>query len=298
MPVVSGVNAAAVTPRKADGSVDEAVLAKYVSFLVENGIQGIAFNGATGEYPLTTAAELRRILTIAKTATAGRSKVICGVGAAGLKDTLERCAVAEETGADVLLLPLPLFFPYQQEDAVAFASATARATKLPVLLYNLPQFTSGYSTDTVLRLLQEHENIVGIKDSSGKLETLRAMTVRNDGSARIVGNDGVLVQAIHEKITDGVISGLAGVIPELIVRVCQAGPYELESAAASLSAFIKHIDPFPTPWGLKFVGAARGLFEGNFAQPVAPCRQSKAEELQKWFGEWWPTQVSGAVGVR
>lgn len=288
MSVVSGVNAAAVTPRGADGMLDESALSSYIDFLCTHQVAGIALNGATGEYPLTSADELRRILAVAKEAAAGRSKIICGVGGAGLKDTLERCAIAADAGAYALLLPLPFFFPYQQEDVVAFAGAVAVEVDLPILLYNLPQFTSGYSTATVMSLLDGHRNIAGIKDSSGKLETLRKMTTSAEGSTRIVGNDSVLAQALRERICDGVISGVAGVVPELISDLFNAAPEHFDEAAQTVSEFISHIEPFPTPWGLKFIGETRGLFPATFGQPLASSRKEAGKALQDWFAAWWP----------
>ena len=287
MPVVSGVNAAVPTPRRADGSVDEAALRRTVVFLAEHKVVGIAINGATGEFPLTTEAELSLILDVATDAADGRMDVICGVGAAGLSGVEERISIAAEAGVKALLLPMPYFFPYQQDDVVAFATTVARGTTLPILLYNLPQFTTGYTCESVSTLFAACENIVGIKDSSGSLDILRKMTSSGVSQTRIVGNDGVLAQALRERACDGVISGVAGVAPELITDLFEATPETFDRASKALDEFIAHIDGFPTPWGLKFVGEARGLFAASFAQPVSEERARQGRELQEWFTGWW-----------
>lgn len=87
-------------------------------------------------------------------------------------------AVAESSGASGLLLPMPWFFPYEQQDLEMFCREVASSTRLPILLYNLPQFTSGLTKATVRGLIRDVPNIVGIKDSAGSVEIVRDLTER------------------------------------------------------------------------------------------------------------------------
>src|ERR1035438_6947437 len=108
--LITGVYAAVVTPRRADGSVDEASFGKSLRFLMERGIEGFAINGATGEFCLTTKEELRAILAVAAEVTRGRAEYLCGIGSAGIRGAIEKGFLAMEGGAKGLLLAMPYFF--------------------------------------------------------------------------------------------------------------------------------------------------------------------------------------------
>jgi 4-hydroxy-tetrahydrodipicolinate synthase len=283
--LVQGVYAAAATPRHEDGTLDEAAFRGQLEFLMERGIQGFAVNGATGEFCLTTPAELERMVAVTAQATTGRVAFVCGVGAAGLRGCVVNGRIAMEGGAKGLLLPAPYFFPYEQDDLDVFCRRVAAQVPLPGLLYNLPQFTSGFQPETVVRLIAECPNIVGIKDSSGALDSLRALSLPGLDACRIVGNDSALVPALAEQVCDGVISGVACVLPELLLAVYERGP-GFDEACRLLGEFIAAINGFPVPWALKWIGESRGIAAARFAQPLSGARMRQGRDLQRWFEGW------------
>ena len=269
---ISGVFAALLTPRNGEGGIDVPALRKLVQFLTKSGISSFAVNGATGEFCLTSPAELRTMLSTVRAAAEGEARILCGVGGAGAAQSIELARVAESEEMEGLLLPMPYFYPYAQEDLDLFCRTVAGATRLPVLIYNLPQFTSGLDKETVRRLVAEVPNIIGIKDSSGSLEILRYLTQQGVQACRIVGADGVLAPALREGICDGVVSGIAGVVPEAILALC-ARRHQIESegfasAARRIEEFVEHINVFPFPWGLKWVAEARGILQATFSLPA------------------------------
>jgi 4-hydroxy-tetrahydrodipicolinate synthase len=287
---VEGVYAALLTPRDAGGDIDLPGLAGLVQFLVGRGIRSYALNGATGEFCLTSPQELKRLFAAIREVTEDQVEIVCGVGAAGIREAIELARIAQEEGASALLAPAPYFFRYEQDDLEAYFESLASSVSLPLLLYNLPQFTTGIEVETACRLIRNVENISGIKDSSGSLEIVRSLTERGIPARRIIGNDGALVAALKENVCDGVISGVACVLPELIRAIYSAGSEQERSggnkAADLLSEFIRQIDVFPTPWGLKWIAEARGVLGANFAQPLSPRRRVQSEALQSWFSEW------------
>ena len=211
-----------------------------------------------------------------------------GIGTPGYTTSIESGRMAADAGAKAVLLPMPYFFPYEQADLRAFVARVAAALSIPVLLYNLPQFTSGLAPQTSLALIREHENVAGIKDSSGSLDTLRLLTAEGVDCCRIVGSDSALGPALEEGISDGVVSGVACVPPELIQRVFEAGnsavgSADFRTANGHLEAFIEEINPLPVPWGLKVVAEERQLGPATFAIPVAPDRQRQMEHLRTWY---------------
>ncbi len=271
---VKGVFAAVLLSRNDDGSLDEDALQSQLAFLISHGIRNVAVNGATSEYCQTTAVELKRCLEIVGGVFPPHTSTLCGVGAACLRDSLRLGEIAAEAGVLGLLVPPPYFFAYTQGDVFAFAEAVALRLPLPQLLYNLPQFTTGFEAGTTLDLIREFGNIVGIKDSSGSLETLRALAGEHSGASKMIGNDGVLAQGLVEGICDGVVSGVASVLPELIQALFTNPPASAAFVTATehLKTFISHLEALPTPWGLKAIAEERGIARAVYQLPASPQR--------------------------
>lgn len=290
---MSGVYAALLTPRKEDGSLDESSMWKHVEFLMERGIRGFVVNGATGEFILTTADELRRMLGLLSKILAGRAEFACCIGSPGIHGCMENARMAMDAGAQALLLPMPYFFPYEQEDLDIFCRELALKLPAPIMLYNLPQFTSGLESATVRTLIAECPNIVGIKDSSGSLQILQDLTGVGIDACRMVGSDKVLAEALELGLCDGAISGIACVLPEVILSlVGQASlpdPNDFQQNARALEEFLRAISGFPVPWALKWIAESRGIIPADFSQPLSAGRAQQGRALQKWFRSWRST---------
>ncbi|CAN5629335.1 4-hydroxy-tetrahydrodipicolinate synthase [soil metagenome] len=293
--LITGVYAAVLTPRSEDDSIDVAALEKLIQFLISKGICSFAMNGATGEFCLTTPEQLGIILEAVQKASNGHAEILCGIGAAGTQLAKELAAVAQTYGVKGLLLPMPYFFPYQQEDLDLYCREVAASTDLPILLYNLPQFTSGLEKETVRSLITEIPNIIGIKDSSGSLEILRDLTEHAAEACRIVGNDSALAPAMQERICDGVVSGVACALPEVIQALYaekgRTNSPEFLRASGLLDAFIEQLNSFSTPWGLKWVVEARGIITATFAQPVTAHRLEQSQTMAVWLKAWLPQAI-------
>jgi 4-hydroxy-tetrahydrodipicolinate synthase len=287
--LVRGLYAAVLTPRLPDDSVDEAGFARVVEFLVERGVSTFAVNGATGEFCLTPPQDLKTVFSVLRRVSPDAT-VLCGVGAAGIAGTLELANIASGEGAQALLLPMPYFFPYQQQDLEAFAHTVAGAVALPVLLYNLPDFTSGIEAETACRVIRETPNVVGIKDSGRSLDTLRRLTSERIPCSRMVGNDGLLVDALREEVCDGVVSGIACVLPELTRGIVDAAnsrnAERLDLLSGKLDELKAQLSRLPVPWGLKWLAEARGIGPATFSLPLSLERRRQGRELIAWFREW------------
>ena len=293
--LITGVYAALLTPRTSDGSLNLDELRSEVAFLNSRGVFRFAVNGATGEFTLTTPDELRIILTTIREASDGKAEMLCGVGLASAAGSINLAKIAEEHKVKALLLPMPYFFPYPQEDLNLFSRVVAQNTTLPILLYNLPQFTSGLDRETVRKLIVEVPNIIGIKDSSGSLDILRDLTEHAPDACRIVGNDSALCPAMIEGVLDGVVSGVACVLPEMITSIFAQTPTtaDFERLQALLASFIEQLGPFPTPWGLKWIAQAREVCDATFNLPVTPHRTTQAANMVAWFREH-ESELTGA----
>ncbi len=298
MTIHRGVYVALLTPRFSSGTIDFAAFEKQMSFCAGCSIQGFAINGATGEFPSITESELERLLESASEFRNER-QILCCVGSSSLQDTLRRGNLAQAARVDAILLPMPYFFPYRQDDLIAFCSSVAESVETPILLYNLPQFTTGLEPESVVELMRRHSNIVGVKDSSGSLDIVRAMTDRLPRRKRLIGNDSALCDAMRADVCDGVISGVACALPELMTSFFEhpVESSEFAQAEVRLHEFIEKISHLPTPWGLKAASAAREITPGGYPLPLSPSRKHELESLRAWFIEWLPA-VTDETQVR
>jgi 4-hydroxy-tetrahydrodipicolinate synthase len=284
----SKLYAAVLIPRTADGALEEAALVNQLEFLLAAGMRNFVFNGATGEYCLASPADLKRCLQLARSVFPAAATYLCGAGWASLRGTLELGRLSIDAGAEALLVPMPYFFPYAQADLMEFAEQAASQLQVPILLYNLPQFTSGLEPTTVARLLLQVPNIIGIKDSSGSLEIFRALTREGIDALRISGSDSALPDALVEGICDGAISGVACVVPELLLKLIASSPQSAAFSAArqKLRELVAKLDALPCPWGLKALAEARGIAKATYHQPLSASRVRQIAELQAWFRDW------------
>jgi 4-hydroxy-tetrahydrodipicolinate synthase len=298
---MTGLFAAVATPIHDDGRFDEAGFDRLVDFLVGAGVDGICVGGATGEYPHFETADRTAIIRRAAERLPDDRALLVGVGSSSVRGTLALGEAAVAAGSRALLLPMPMFFRYQQEDLQAFAAHVSRTLRAPCLLYDLPDFTNGLAPATALALLRDEEFIVGIKDSSGRQENLATFAGARHGRAwtLLVGDDRLLHAGLRAG-WDGSISGVAGCCPELlvaIVRSFQDGrPAETSRLQALLEELIAHLSVFPTPWGIQIALEARGLSTGPLPLPLSPTRLLQIAEFQTWFRAWIMTSFPGVRG--
>jgi 4-hydroxy-tetrahydrodipicolinate synthase len=284
---VLGAMAAVIAPRREEGhTIDISQALDIVDFVNERGVKGIAVLGATGEFIHYDVEERMRLAQMA--VRRSRTSVIVNVSHSTLEGAVVLARQATEVGATALLLMPPHFFRHSQEGIIAYYDAFARQTAglAPTLLYNLPFFTTGMEAATACAILETGQ-FAGIKDSSGNTEIFDAVhALRQRMPFRhLLGNDRLLVS--HRAKADGVISGCACGIPELIVAIDRAatrGDSEaLARRGALLDSFIEHIDPFPTPFGIQLTMAARGFKKAAPALPIGPTAQRKADAFAEWF---------------
>ena len=227
--LLGGVVPPILTPFGERGEVDEGSLRSLATYLVGAEVEGLYVCGTTGEFPLLTGAERRRILEVVVEEVGGRIPVYAHVGAAGTAETVELARHAVSVGVDGVGAITPYFFRYDDDALRRHYLALAEAVApLPVYLYNLPLFANNtVSPELADELYRRASNIVGLKDSSGDVEVLRAHRAVSPGRrvSLLSGTDGLNLAAL-ELGCDGMISGNANPAPEPfveLVRACRAG---------------------------------------------------------------------------
>ena len=286
-----GALAALLTPRKSDGTIDEAGFARNIDFILERGVTGVVVAGGTGEYAAFSMAERKALFAQAVTANRGRGALIASAGAMRLDESVDLAAHALGLGAGAILLPPPHFYHYGQTDLEAFYRAAAERIPGPILLYNLAAFCSPIELDTTVRLIESVPNIIGVKDSSGDLDTLEMLTARDDLNAcRILGHDIALAEALRRGLLDAVISGPASVTPEIVAKLfetSQSGDTErFEKVADLFDELIPQLGYAPYPAPLKLIARSRGLFDAALPFPPSEKQLEGADKFETWLDDW------------
>jgi 4-hydroxy-tetrahydrodipicolinate synthase len=298
---LEGVFAAAVTPRRPDTEeIDLAAFWELIDFLSSKQLSGIVLMGSTGEFVHFSLEERKRMIGLA--VKRSRVPVIVNVSHTALDCAAELGSAAIRAGARALLLMPPYYFRYGREDLGDFFRLFLAESGggAPVLLYNIPAFTSPMEPQLASALLRE--GYAGIKDSSGDWANFEALLpeCRAAGASLLVGSDALFARA-RRAGADGVVSGTASAFPELLVAIDRAiadGRQELASTLESrLAEMIARMDSFPAPVGVREAVRARGLNPGAPAIDLTGERARQCQYFREWFAGWFPGVLAECGGA-
>jgi 4-hydroxy-tetrahydrodipicolinate synthase len=158
---------AMVTPFTPDGAVDLDGVARVASHLVDHGNDGAVVSGTTGESPTTTVPEDTEILRAVKDAIGDRGTVIAGVGTNSTAHSVELAVQAEKVGVDAVLVVAPYYNKPGQAGILHHFTEVARATSLPVMLYDVPGRTGQAIAPSTYEAARRLENVTSVKHATG-----------------------------------------------------------------------------------------------------------------------------------
>jgi 4-hydroxy-tetrahydrodipicolinate synthase len=207
----TGAMVALITPFQ-DGEIDFRTLDELVDFQLENGIDAISPCGTTGESPTLSHPEHKEVIERVVKAVGGNVPVIAGAGSNSTAEAIELAAFSKKVGADATLQVCPYYNKPTQEGFYQHFKVIAEEVDLPLVLYNIPGRCggTGLTVDTVVRLA-EIENIVAIKESTGRLDMASEIAARCD--ITIISGDDSLTLPIASVGGKGVISVVANIVP-------------------------------------------------------------------------------------
>lgn len=291
---ITGVYAAAVTPRRLGAQdINLGVMWDVVDFLTSHKVDGIVLLGATGEFLHYSTAERMRMMGLAPKRS--RVPVIFNVSHSNLDGAVELAQAAAASGAAAVLLMPPYFYRYDAAALTSYYTEFLReaALDIPVLLYNIPGFTNPLPPETIAELLAGGR-IQGIKDSSGSEQSYTHIAALRQARpfSFLMGSDNLFARARRDRAIDGVVSGVASALPELLVGLDRAIASGKDDVATRLEArlrqFIERIDRMPVPVGVREAAALRGLKVGPHAIPLRGEQERAAAEFREWFRGWLP----------
>lgn len=211
----NGAISALVTPFL-NGEVDYASLEKLVAYQLANGIKGFVVNGTTAESPTLTTSEVSKIFSLVRAQAGVNFPLILGTGSNSTAKTVEATKKASELGANAALVVVPYYNKPPQRGLVEHFKAVAKASEVPVILYNVPGRTiTGMTADTVSELA-EIKNIIGIKEATGDIKFDQELINRLPKSFLMLsGDDGTYIDFL--KIGG---QGIISVMSNLITKEC------------------------------------------------------------------------------
>ncbi|MFB6137708.1 MAG: dihydrodipicolinate synthase family protein [Halobacteriaceae archaeon] len=204
-----------------DGDVDHEALRAFTRRLTEGGVHGLFPCGSNGEFTSLTDDQRRAVIDTVADA-AGDTPVLAGVGGTSVRGVVERARAAAESGADAAVVVTPYYMPATQDGLRDFFAAVADGSPLPVVLYDLPALVGdSLSVDSVVALA-DHDNVVGLKDSTGDLSRLHKVLTRTPADFAVLQGSTVDGLPSLDFGADGIVAGEANVDPAAVAEVYDA----------------------------------------------------------------------------
>lgn len=214
---------AMVTPFNADGSINYEAGADFADWLLANGSDGLVVEGSTGEAATMDMDEKVKFMQTIVARVNGRAKIVAGAGTNCTASTIDLVKKMEACGVDGVLVVGPYYNKPTQEGYYQHFAAVAKATKLPIIVYNVPGRTGGnIAPETVARLAADFSNIVAIKEAAGNVaQTAELYRVLPEDFSIYSGDDGLILPFLSVGAC-GLISVLANVNGNILQKLMQA----------------------------------------------------------------------------
>lgn len=286
MAVFTGAGVAIVTPFTENREVNYEKLAELIEFQIANSTDAIIICGTTGESSTLTHEEHLDVIKYCAEKVAGRVPVIAGTGSNCTETAIYLSTEAEKYGVDGLLIVSPYYNKATQNGLYAHYKAIAASVKLPIILYNVPSRTGcNIAPETVVRLCNDVENIVGVKEASGNISQVARLMAMADGKVDLYsGNDDQIVPLLSLG-GKGVISVLSNVAPKQTHDICAkffegdvAGSMAEQLRAIPLcDALFCEVNPIPVKKALNLMG----MEVGPMRMPLTEMEEANAAKLEK-----------------
>ena len=214
---------AMVTPFNADGSINYEAGADFADWLLANGSDGLVVEGSTGEAATMDMDEKIKFMQTIVARVNGRAKIVAGAGTNCTASTIDLVKKMEACGVDGVLVVGPYYNKPTQEGYYQHFAAVEKATKLPIIVYNVPGRTGGnIAPETVARLAADFSNIVAIKEAAGNVaQTAELYRVLPEDFSIYSGDDGLILPFLSVGAC-GLISVLANVNGNILQQLMQA----------------------------------------------------------------------------
>ena len=284
----TGALIALVTPFQ-DGEIDWRTLDELVDFQLEGGIDGIVPVGTTGESPTLSHDEHKKVMERVVKAAGGKVPVIAGAGSNSTAEAIDLATFAKKVGADATLQVDPYYNKPTQEGFYQHFKAVAEEVDLPIVLYDIPgRCAAGMTPDTIVRLA-EVENIVALKDATGKLDHVSEVATRCD--LTILSGDDSLTLPMASVGAKGVVSVVANIVPadvkamtDLILEGDLVSARQWHNKLFTLCRNLLGLSTNPIP--IKAAMSMLNMASEEMRLPMTPMDESKKVILQQTLKDY------------
>ncbi|MGE0284294.1 MAG: 4-hydroxy-tetrahydrodipicolinate synthase [Rhizobiaceae bacterium] len=282
--MLRGSLTALVTPFEKGGAFDEKAFRAFVDWQIQEGTNGLVPVGTTGESPTLSHDEHHRVVKTCIEAAKGRVPVVAGAGSNNTDEAVSLAQHAEKAGADAVLVVTPYYNKPTQRGLYLHFATVAKATKLPIIIYNIPpRSVIDMMPETMGRLANDFKNIVGVKDATGKVERVseQRMTCGKD-FVQLSGEDAsALGFNAHGGV--GCISVTSNVAPRLCAEFQEATLANDKDKALELQDRLmplhKAIFIEAGVTGSKYALSRLGKLENVVRSPLITIEESTAQKI-------------------
>lgn len=281
---IRGSITALVTPMLRDGAVDEVRFAKFVEWQIENGTQGLVPVGTTGESATLSHDEHEKVISQCVEVAAGRVPVIAGTGSNSTAEAVSLSQAAEAAGADALLVVTPYYNKPTQAGLLQHYRAIHDATKLPIIIYNIPGRSVIDMSVATMAELSRLERIVGVKDATADLvRPIDQRLASGPDFIQLSGEDASILPFMGAG-GHGCISVASNVAPRLCADFHAAWAAGDRAKAQEINdrlmplhhALFIESNPVPAKYALELLG----MMEPGLRLPLVPLQQSTKDAVK------------------
>ena len=283
---LKGMGVALITPFKEDESVDYEALGRLVDYQVQNGTDYLVVLGTTAETPTLTEEEKRNIIDLVVSHVRGRIPIVLGVGGNCTRNVVDQLKNGDFTGIDAILSVVPYYNKPSQEGIYQHYKAIANATKLPIILYNVPGRTGvNMTAETTLRIAREFENVVAVKEASGNITQMDDIIKNKPDRFNVISGDDGITFPLVTLGAIGVISVIGNAFPRefsRMVRLALAGDYDsARTIHHSFTELFSLLFVDGNPAGAKSMLSMMGFIENKLRLPLVPTRIVTYEKIRE-----------------
>ena len=279
-----GTGVALITPFDQQGAVDFKALEQLVNFQIEQGINYLVVLGTTGESVTLTKSEKAAVLETVVKVNASRVPIVLGVGGNDTQSVITELQKVNPAEITAVLSVSPMYNKPAQAGLLAHFTAVAKASPVPVVLYNVPGRTaSNIAPSTVLSLAQQ-PNIIGIKEASGDLAQAMEILRAAPKDFLVISGDDLIALPMTMMGGHGVISVIGQAYPAEFSQMIQAA---LEGNTAKAKKFHYNLMPIidmifeqGNPSGIKALLSIKGLCSNSLRLPLVAVDQSLEQRIE------------------
>lgn len=281
----TGLGIALITPFNEDESVDYERLGRLVEYQLQNNADYLVVLGTTGETPTLSEEEKAEIVDFVVSKVKGRVPIVLGVGGNNTAAIVKRLQTESFVGIDAILSVVPYYNKPSQEGIYQHYSAIAKASKLPIILYNVPGRTGvNMQVETTIRLAREFDNIIAIKEACGNMDQINDIIKRKPKEFMVLSGDDGIAYPLITMGAQGVISVIGNAFPKefgRMIRLSLQGEYE--SAREIHQKFTDLFDLLfvdGNPAGVKCMLSLMGYIDNRLRLPLVPTRMDTYEKIR------------------